>query len=376
MHIEYYFFLIAFLMIAFGTGLSPILAYVLYKLFARKEKWNEQQPSTSFTLDILIPAHNEPLSLPASIAAMKSVRSKAPSAIEKIRIVAGLSNWSGPDAEKAARDADLVLKISEPGKWQAIRALVLQSKADWVALADAGVIWEDTLLQSLTPALSDANSLAVNPRFQELKPGLMQKCIWTFESFLKKIENRCGGPISLHGATIFYRRKNLQHALETLQGSDWLNDDVVLPLTMRRLYPHMKIIYKLDASVTDRFPSWNASELQRRKRLLFGNIQWVQKFYFAMWIRQPMLAALATRRVARMVWAWWFCFLGLGFLFFFRTLGGDLLFAALLMLTFSVIIALLRSSSGRRLLEAFWISVVFPFYFATFWVTGKLPNWK
>jgi cellulose synthase/poly-beta-1,6-N-acetylglucosamine synthase-like glycosyltransferase len=326
-----------------------------------------------FSLDVLIPAHHETLSLPASITALQKIRANAPASLSTMRIFAGLSHWSGPEALEAAKDADVVLEISEKGKWRAIQALVEKSTADWIALVDAGVVWEENSLEILAPLFLQADVMGVNPRFQELKGGRLQKLIWSLESHLKILENKSGGPISLHGATIFYRRENLQQALKLLDGTEWLNDDVVVPLTLRSLFPEQRLVYTMETSVTDMFPSWDAPELQRRKRLLMGNIQWVHQFYLNHLRTAPVVALLAKRRLARMVWAWWFVSLGLASLFLLPT---PFRMGALVVGAIALVFAAQRIKSVQRLLEAFWISFAFPLYFVRFTRQRALPTWK
>lgn len=384
MNIEWYFLFIALFLVAMGTFLAPVLAMLLSLLISWTRPKKRASPLKAFSLDVLIPAHNERESLPASIETLQKIRAKAPVSLNGMRIIAGLSHWSGPEAEAAAKHADLVVRIPQPGKWKAIQALVAESKADWVALVDAGVVWEEESLQALAPLFLDPEVMGINPRFQELKGGALQKLIWSLESRLKLLENESGGPISLHGATIFYRREHLQAALKHLQGTDWLNDDVVLPLTLRSMFPRLRIVYTLQTFVTDLFPSWDRPELQRRKRLLLGNIQWVQSFYFKLLVGAPVVAVLAKRRLARMVWAWWFMFAGLGGLFLIRTLAQPfakeqtevLLFALIVFAIMGVAFLASKLSSVRRLLEAFWISLAFPFFFLKFRLKGALPRWK
>jgi cellulose synthase/poly-beta-1,6-N-acetylglucosamine synthase-like glycosyltransferase len=377
MNIAWFFLCMAVFLGAMGTFLAPILAIVFSFLRGKRpEAFKTVRDEGPISLDVLIPAHNEPDSLPASIEVLKKIRARSLADLKKMQIIVGLSHWSGPEATQASKEADVVLEIPEAGKWQAIKSLVNASTADWVALVDAGVVWEEHSLEILRPLFLEKDVVAINPRFQELKGGSLQKFIWKFESRLKLLENKSGGPISLHGATIFFRREQLQEALRNLQGTDWLNDDVVLPLTLRTLFPEMRIVYSLQTAVTDLFPSWDTPELQRRKRLLLGNIQWVQRFYWRLLRTDPVVGLLASRRVARMVWAWWFVCAGLGGLFLTHSLAGPAVLAMLMFTVTAVTLLLLRTASGRRLFEAFRISLAFPFYFSTFRSKGSLPRWK
>lgn len=355
---------------ALGTGLLPLLA----SWFAPRRAASQKAPWTS--LEVLIPAHNEKETLPVSIEsarwAFAFFQKQVPA--RQLRIRVGLSNWQGTEAEAAAAGADQVLSILQPGKWRALQELVQSSTADWVALVDAGMTWPENILMLLQHNLDQADVIAINPCYQEQSPKTLQKWIWGFEAGLKDLENAAGGPISLHGATIFYRREPLQKAFAELQGQDWFNDDVVIPLTLRSLFPQSRVVYMKDVHVVDRFPSSVNSEVQRRKRLLFGNIQWIRRFFPQLLKKDPLLATIALRRVFRMMWAWWAALVGLGVLLLFLASASVpeqvAVFAGLLiLLTLGA-----AFHSGRRLLEAFFVSLLFPYYFLS--QRGQQLRWK
>lgn len=365
-------FFLGLLLVSFGTWLSPFLAFVLYK--TTQANIFVQNYKTSDSLDVLIPAHSERESLPATIASIQSLHSE--NVFSKVKVIVALSNWTGPEATKASEKADKVFVVNEPGKWKALQRLVQNSTADWIALVDAGTTWRKDLLTDLQPYFLEKNIVAINPRYLEIKSGLIQKIIWSFESFLKQFENQSGGPISLHGSTIFYHREELQAAMKFLgETTEWLNDDVVVPLTVRSLFPQQKIVYTRDLAVVDLFPSSNLSEMKRRKRVLFGNIQWVKSFLAQLLKFHPVLAILALRRITRMIWAWWIILILAGLNLFLIQAEHISALSLLMVLTLGLALVAIRPS-GRRLLEAFWVSLLMPVYFVSFETDTATLKWK
>jgi cellulose synthase/poly-beta-1,6-N-acetylglucosamine synthase-like glycosyltransferase len=350
-----------------STWLSPFIAFLISIVRKKSSNVNSQVSNSvldrKLTLDILIPAHNEAESLPASLKSLRQLESGE--IFTQPRLIVGLSHWQGPAADKASREADAVISISEAGKWKALVALIESSKADWVALVDSGTVWPKDMLIQLTKYFRQSDVMAINPRYSEEKSGLVQKLVWGLESQLKSIENLSGGPISLHGSTIFYRRNELQSAIQVLKSDEWWNDDVVVPLMLRKLYDRKKIIYATEVKVVDLFPASNINELKRRKRVLFGNLQWVKKLMPEVLNSQYLLGIIAFRRIARMLWAWAITFVCLGLLLMQTKL-------AFVYLTGAVILALMPK--GRRLFDAFWVSLMMPVYLI-FYNSDKV-TWK
>lgn len=375
--------LLALILASVGTWLAPLLGIYFYHRSLRQShpRANQVEDSSKkslsdLSLDILIPAHHERLSLPKTLSYFQKLKSFNHSGISKIRTLVALSNWSDPEAFEASVLADKVLQVSESGKWKAIVKLIEESNADWIALVDSGTIWSDGALENFIKIIQEPQVIAVNPTYKEYKrTALIQRCVWIFESYLKKIENFSGGPISLHGATIFYRRTELTQAIQYLNGQEWLNDDVVIPLAIRSLYPHNKIIYTSAILAIDLFPSSNEGELPRRKRVLYGNIQWMAFFLKILYRENITLFCLALRRLSRLIWAWWILLFTLGFLWLSYGLDQAKVILALYGCLFLLMISF---SSGRRFLEAFRVSLFLPFYLRESIIkkSNKQIQWK
>ncbi|AZZ36203.1 hypothetical protein CIK05_05150 [Bdellovibrio sp. qaytius] len=351
MTLALFFLCVGIFMFGLITWLSPMLAWFFSSFQKLGNETSAANATGLLSLDILIPAHNENESLPATLAAMKKLKHDG---FTQPKLTVGLSNWSGAEAIKASELADQTIVINEPGKWRALIVLIENSKADWVALVDAGTVWPEDMLVQLKKHFKDPAVMGINPKYTELDSGFMQRLVWGLESHLKNIENLSGGPISLHGSTILYRRKELLEVITFLKGNDWWNDDVVVPLTLRKFNKGKKIIYAVNIPVVDLFPSSNISEMKRRKRLLFGNLQWVQTFFVGLLKTDAVLCSLALRRITRMLWAWAISFVCVGLILSQPNLAY--VFAG-------VGVTLAVMPKGRRLYEAFLVSMMMPIYF-------------
>ncbi len=291
--------------LSLATWLVPVLVVAFHGVKSRRDSRRELLSS----LDILIPAHNESETLPKTIrtllAAKRSSGNLFPGGIQ---IHVGLSNWTGPDALHASQGSDRVLHIPESGKWTALVQLVENSRAQWIALVDSGSLWPPNLLIQLEDHFRDSQVMGISPRYSPSGDSIFNKLFWWFEAQLKSLENSGGGPVSVHGATVFYRRNDLQAVLPYLAARTWMNDDVVIPLTLRTHHQTKKIIYRNDVAVFDLPDKVINHEPHRRRRILFGNAQWVRHLFPEVVRKNPLVAFISLRRIFRMMWAWWVAF--------------------------------------------------------------------
>jgi hypothetical protein len=233
--------------------------------------------------------------------------------------------------------------------------LVADSCSDWIILVDAGTIWPESFLSDvfLRIGTRDAEIMAIAPSYRPQKAGRLHRLLWNLETALKRIETNCGGPISLHGATVGYKTPFLKKALASLGNTLWLNDDVVIPLTLRALYPKGVILYPV-GEVWDAGIEPHRLDLGRRKRLLLGNLQWVRALLPSCLRSNPVAGVVAVRRLFRVLWAYWIAMIvcGLAMAFHFVVLPG---IAALG-------VVMLTSGSFRQFSGAALISLLAPFF--------------
>ena len=126
-----------------------------------------------------------------------------------------------------------------------------------------------------------------------------------FERQFKKIESLSGGPVSVHGATVFYKKDELIKALDSLKYKEnWKNDDVVIPMKLRSLFPYQTIFYLSNEFVRDsKYNKRTTNEFGRRKRMVIGNLEWLIE---GLCIENNTVFILSLRRIFKILWCYWF----------------------------------------------------------------------
>lgn len=379
------FILFAVIGLMASTFASSGLAWFFFRLslYSGDEDNPIPEESVPILLDILIPAYNEEKQILQTLNSLADERARFLSiSPARIRIWVGADHCTdGTEqfalrwAQESALPVRVVRNPNAPGKWNMLQHLVSRSDADWVALVDVGAAWEPGLLTEASPHLSSGQVSGVAPSYLPEKAGALDRLTWGIERLLKTLEARAGGPVSVHGSTVLYRRAPLLKAYEALKRErprhEWLNDDVVLPLMLRILEPEQRIVYLSGkngkAWVRDYgfSPKGNA-EPARRRRILIGNLQWMKVLYGRAVASSAVVGLIATRRVFRAFWAYWFLFGMTGLLLLFvvqvnlPTVASLLVFLGIASLT-----RLRLRGSVERLRAAFWAGLELPLYWFT-----------
>ena len=393
--------IIADLLIATGVlGLlgstvgSVSLAWLLSLLSFKKFQSSASIASSeSFpTIDILIPVHNEAAVICKTLHSIVHARDlfltrqRHLGFQSTIRICIGADHCSDKTEDTISRfvhsrrieGVEMIKNRKAAGKWNMLQQLIHQSDADWVALVDSGSVWESALLDSALPHFLKSDVMAVAPSYRPAQAGWVEKMHWRVERFFKWIEGKAGGPTSVHGATVIYRRKYLVHAFEALKPKAWLNDDVVIPLALRTLFPTLRIEYlerkNGNAWVQDHGIELDPSvEYKRRKRMLLGNLQWIQSLFLQSLQSDARVGMIASRRVFRTFWAYWVLALSLGI--FIHEVNLAKTSAAAVALTFlTVLVFSLIPLSGTfsKVRAAFWAGLQIPFHWSS--IARKTPE--
>ncbi len=327
---------------------------------------------------IIIPAHQEEENLKRTLPTLMASIRRAEALtryLAKVELVVSVhvvaDGCTDRTEEVARRLGANVHRTSRPnGKWAALNGCVrLIEKAtayepfDWFGFVDAGVQWDENFFSRIvSEILSHPTAQGVAPTYRAPGSGLLQSFVWAFERHFKNLEAAVGGPVSVHGATVFYRRWELVTALNFLSrrpkpGIAWLNDDVALPMTLRSLFPSNPILYLADAGVSD--PQEKPGrEYNRRRRMAIGNLQWIKGILPQAIRSNPVAALLALRRVARMLWAFWFIALTAGFGG--MVLGSESLILAPLLACIAFLACLAPAEEAS--LDAARASISVPFY--------------
>ncbi|MGZ3651878.1 MAG: glycosyltransferase family 2 protein [Bdellovibrionota bacterium] len=357
----------------FGAMGSGLLACVAGPLFRGR---GARAPATGGrgSLLVLIPAHNEALTLAETL---KSVRVAAGAGA---RIIVGADQCSDSTEAIARAGGAEVIQVSFRSKWKTLATMAkLAESGDWVALVDSGAVWPASLFSDLDPILADPATMALAPAYFPRNASRLERLLWQVEAFWKRGENRAGGPVSTHGATVFYRAEVLSAAfkyLERFGREQWLNDDIALPFAARILFPGSYLRYWCPSDVNRRISDSGLREdvpqAARRRRMVAGNLEWALTLFPAALLASPGSALVALRRVLRIFWAYWMVLVLYGFaLAAFPARGSALLAAMACAMGLGVFLA---AAGKRGILDAALASILAPFLAFSVW-RGRARAW-
>lgn len=274
-------------------------------------------------IDICVPAHNEEVVIKETLASLREAMERARQEFAlSYSIFVGCNGCTDKTEQIAQSLADQVFVWPAWGKWKTLQSLSEQCQGDWVFFVDAGTCWNPQIFdKNLYEALSDPKVMAYTLKYLPSQASFIEKVYWTQEAFFKFLEMKLGGLIAVSGFSMFYRRELLQKSLGFLNqyfpNTNWLNDDIILPLSMRLLFPKHTI--KL-LNFSGRFASPTEdiglkkidNEKARRKRMMRGNLQWIRNFMPLLLnlSSQPLhklkLIFLLLRRLIKIFWAYVF----------------------------------------------------------------------
>jgi glycosyltransferase involved in cell wall biosynthesis len=352
-----------FLSLGSLTIVFPLLAAIVKVFSERDSKLGPvNRPIRSIRpikIDILIPAFNEADTIEQTLRSIFSscrfLSARHPHFVTKIVLALdGSSDETGSIARGLLISVPMEIRERSVnlGKWKTLSELVAQSEGDWSALVDSGTLWPEDFLVGIATKLESSTSVGIAPGYRQQSGGVLSRLIWWQERFLKSLENWAGGPISLHGASMIFRTKELKRCIQELGDLAWLNDDLVIALTARKMG---SIDYLGDSLlVSDCGVRKGVSEWGRRNRIARGNIQWIGDLFIPNLFRlTPVLILLGLRRVMRVLWAYHlifsvFCF---GMLF-----GVSWEFS----LGLTALLVSLAATS-RSLRQAGWVSLSVPY---------------
>ena len=294
------------------TWLYPLIARLIFP----KSKTESADNDTKIKkLSILIPTYNESATLKITIGQIQKsiIKAKLNYPSTEFKVVVGLDGCTDESKDIISElTVDSIQNTNNLGKWKTLLKLIQKeaNQTDWIVLADTGIMWGPGVLTSLLDQMKDGQLIGIAPSYRNPNGGSSENILWNIEKHFKSIESHAGGPVSVHGATVAYRSKELLAAIQTLDAhspkKDWLNDDVVIPLMMRTLFPTKKIKYLSEVFVCDHEQvSQPKKERNRRFRMLAGNIQWIQVLLPIVFQQNKIAGILALRRVFRLLWAYW-----------------------------------------------------------------------
>ena len=302
--------ILALFLLALLLGAGSLAAAVFFRTKASLEQ-SDKKNNEIISLNILIPAHNEENKIEVTLNSIaKSLRSTL-----STKVILLLDSCTDGTRQRAMNwkekhpQAHFSLEFQEvsfKSKWKTLRHGVMTAEAsDWTALVDAGSIFSSHFFSIIEEYFYVPQLSFVSPSYRMLGSSKFSIFFWRIESILKTLENQAGGPVSVHGAAIFYRSRLLKKAFEQCK-IDFRNDDVILPLltrihfsTYRGLYiPNLFVFDQANLEKLDVYSTW-----LRRKRMVLGNIEWT-RFIFNFREKIPFSIRLVMLR--RMLRPYWF----------------------------------------------------------------------
>ncbi len=382
------------------TWLFPVIALLLWKITHTQNSEQTADNSVSgnhipcgeaargarvSSLAILVPAHNEEQTLEATLKSIFDAVQAALSVFPGLRVEVVVGIDGSRDNTKRITEnfpVRVCENVTAQGKWRTLREMVGRCPdAEWIAFADAGILWKSDLLIKLLPHCAEPQVAGVAPTYKNPEGGVVENLLWAVERHFKSIECEAGGPITMHGATVFYKRQRLVEAYEELGQKPWLNDDVVIPLCIRTLHPAEEIRYLPEVEVSEQPRVMKQQKMNReyvrRRRMVLGNVEWISAFLPKTWDQAPIVATLALRRVFRLFWAYWgVAVLGALTLSAAMALPRTVMLYGIFGLIFTSIVAYSASRSARVLAGAASASIAAPFYllFRRHWVQSRLNS--
>lgn len=362
---------------------SALLAWGVSKFSLSNQSQSFMKDSSfPLSIDVLVAARNEETLICQTLSSLASAKkqflgnNQFPLGLQpQIRIQVGVDHCTDRTEELALQwaagngvDLFVTTNPDQPGKWNMLQHLISQSNADWIALVDVGSVWDPALFTAAKSHLYNTKVLGIAPSYRAIHSSVLESLNWKLERFIKSIEARAGGPVSVHGATVLYRREHLLKALQELKNDFWLNDDVVIPLALRIQSPLLRLVYlsKNDgrAWITDfGVKSETGIEFGRRKRILLGNLQWIRKFYGKAIRTNAVVGITASRRVFRVFWAYWVSFFTAGSALMAVSFFQPSLFYIGAGITGLAVLAKYPFGGGiQRLRSAFWVGLSTPFH--------------
>lgn len=314
-------------------------------------------------IDVCIPAHNESAVIERTLQSVQSALDFGHKTYSfKSQIIVGGNGCTDDTVEKSKKYADVVHDWPALGKWKTLARLNETSLADYIIFIDAGATWPVQLLgKNFWQTLTNPNVMGLTFFYKPSQMTVVEKIYWQIESYAKKIEMLLGGLIAVSGITMVFHRPSSQKSFDFLAKEfpeiRWLNDDVVLPLTMRLLEPQRSIHFLTSAGIGDLGYGKASSEANRRLRMMRGNIQWIRlllpKFLTFKNLTAPRIKVvlILTRRLLKVFWAYFF----IGLL----ALTIPKVLAFLLFLIIGLL--LFRNQRGGRVLASLVASLRAPF---------------
>ena len=251
----------------------PYLGYpvILDLLTRRRQDPPPPPPAPLPSVTLVISAYDEEEVIVAKIENLKALLYPR----ERLRVLIG-SDGSGDATVRLARAAigsaghiEVVDFEHRRGKPAVLHDLITRARSDVIALSDANTLFAPDAIEQMARWFADPGVGCVCGRLQLVPTngtGRSELAYWTFETWLKRRENRLGAVLGANGGIYAFRR-----AAYVPIPRDTITDDFVLPMLIRG--EGYRIVFDPSARGTEETAPTIANEFTRRVRIGAGNLQ-------------------------------------------------------------------------------------------------------
>lgn len=269
-----------------GLSLYSYVGYpvLLYLLTRRRPDPTPVAPATPPSVTVVISAYNESAVIAETIRNLQAIDYPW----ERLRVLIGSDGSSDDTVARARAAADRAFPVEvidlapRRGKPAVVRELVAMADGDVLVLCDANTLLQHDAVTRLIRWFGDARVGCVCGQL-ELVPtgrtGGIERRYWSFETWLKRLENRVGAVLGANGGIYAVRRAAYRPLAQ-----DAITDDFVLPMLVRM--GGSRIVYDPTALAREHTAPTVADEFRRRVRIGAGNLQ-------ALGLTRPLLAPSA-----------------------------------------------------------------------------------
>jgi poly-beta-1,6-N-acetyl-D-glucosamine synthase len=261
----------------------PLVLFLLSPFIRKPVRKSPIEPLVS----VVIPAYNESRVIEAklrNIAALDYPR-------DKLEVIVA-SDGSRDNTAELARtfSSEVPVRVlafaQNRGKMSVLNDAVRESSGEILVFSDAAAMLQPDSVRQLVANFADPKVGAAGGtyhvrRASEAKLGVQEGLYWKYETSLKAWESSLASTIGAHGQILAVRKQ-----LYPFPPPETINDDYVIPV--RVLAGGHRVIYDTKAAAFE-----EASEmigLQRRVRIMAGNIQQLKEIKGLLWPLQPLPA--------------------------------------------------------------------------------------